>query len=66
MVNMLSKEEKKELRMTAIHILDSHCNGCKTRTIVRREKDERASDNFCLKSCEVGSELTRIGKLILQ
>jgi hypothetical protein len=54
---MLTREEKKELRMQIIKLLDS-CGECKYR------RKEKASITVC-PNCSIGEKLQRLGNLLI-
>jgi hypothetical protein len=54
----VTREEKKQIRLRIIKLLDTHCSSCK-------ERNERR-DSLCLTDCLIGKQMRQLSSMLEQ
>jgi hypothetical protein len=44
------------------YLLDTYCEDCLIKSLLRKEKGKSAAHNFCIYTCTVGEEIREIGE----
>ncbi|KQL35796.1 zinc-finger domain-containing protein [Psychrobacillus sp. FJAT-21963] len=44
------------------YLLNTYCEGCFVKTLLRKEKGKTVAHDFCIHSCTVGEEIRQVGE----
>ena len=61
----LTLQEQKEIRVQATTKIDEVCGSCKLIIENRKNLNNKAAYNYCVRECPVGKELQIIGRKLL-